>query len=270
MLYLIATPIGHLSDFSFRAVETCKLCDYLLCEDTRRSQILLGHYQIKKPLKSYHLFNEAQKLEEILSDLDKGLSIGLLSDGGTPLICDPGALLVRTCIERNLQVSAIPGPSALIEALILSGFDSHPFQFLGFMPRKEKEILQILSSALFYPGTTLFYESPQRLADTLKILSDLFPQTRVAIARELTKTYEEVFRSNASEAYAHFLNHPPKGEIVLLIEGKKQVDIEQDPKLLVEELIKDYKLSLTEAIKTASHLLKTQKQSIYRLFHSEK
>ncbi len=270
MLYLIATPIGNLSDFSFRAIETCQKCDYLLCEDTRRSSILLQHYQIKKPLKSYHQFNESEKLQSVLDDLSQGLEIGLLSDGGTPALCDPGEILVRACRENNLAITSIPGPCAVIQALILSGFPTHPFQFFGFLPRKESEILQIIPFALSFPGTSIFYESPQRLTSTLELLSQISPNLEVAVVRELTKTFEEVVRLPAKDAYTHFLEHPPRGEIVLLFKGFEENFTNKEPQHLVEELMTTYKISLTEAIKTAAHLLKTHKQTIYKLFHSEK
>ncbi len=270
MLYLIATPIGNLSDFSFRAVETCQKCDYLLCEDTRRSSILLDHYSIHKPLRSYHQFNETEKLENILKDLEAGKEIGLLSDGGTPALCDPGALLVKACREKDLPITTIPGPCALIQALIQSGFPTHPLQFFGFMPRKETEILHLLPLVFSFPGTSLFYESPQRLIDTLRLISELSPTTEVAVARELTKTFEEVLTFTALDAHAHFLKTPVRGEVVLLIKGFQENFTHKEPKELVEELVDTYKISLTDAIKTAAHLLKTPKQNIYKLFHSEK
>lgn len=270
VLYLIATPIGNLSDFSFRAVETCGRCDYLLCEDTRRSSILLEHYNIQKPLKSYHQFNETEKLYAVLRDLGEGKHIGLLSDGGTPALCDPGELLVRACKEKGLPVTSIPGPCALIQALILSGLPTHPFQFFGFMPRKETEVLQVLPSILSFPGVTAFYESPQRLTSTLEILARKSPQTQVAVARELSKTFEEVLRFSAEEASCHFSKQQVKGEIVLLIEGNQDLFAGKSPENLVQELMDTYKISLTEAIKTSAHLLKIPKQQIYKQFHFEK
>jgi 16S rRNA (cytidine1402-2'-O)-methyltransferase len=270
MLYLIATPIGNLSDFSFRALEVCQKCDYLLCEDTRRSSILLNHYQIKKPLKSYHQFNESEKLSFVLQDLSQGLEIGLLSDGGTPALCDPGEILVKACREKKIPITSIPGPCALIQALILSGFTTHPFQFFGFLPRKDSEILQILPFALSFAGTSIFYESPQRLTSTLELIAQIAPDLEVAVVRELTKTFEEVIRLPAKEAHLHFVQNPPRGEIVLLFQGLQENFQDKSPKDLVEELMNIYKISLTEAIKTAAHLLKTNKQTVYKLFHSEK
>ncbi|MBM3198526.1 MAG: 16S rRNA (cytidine(1402)-2'-O)-methyltransferase [Chlamydiae bacterium] len=269
MLYLIATPIGNLGDFSFRAVEVLSSCDYLLCEDTRRSLILLQRYEIKKRLESYHQENEASKLSFVMQDLQKGMTIGLLSDAGSPLICDPGSQLVKMCIEKQIPFTSIPGPTALIQALILSGLPAIPFQFLGFVPRKESELLALLPQILSFTGTTLLYESPQRLVHTLQVLSKAAPSTEVAIARELTKTFEEVIRMDALSAHEHFVNHPPKGEIVLLIKGFQDLQRTREPRQLVQELIDTYHLSLTEAIKTAAHLLSLPKQSVYKIFHHE-
>ncbi len=270
VLHLIATPIGNLGDFSLRAIETCKSCCYLLCEDTRKSGILLNHYNIHTPLRSYHQFNEQEKLSLVLQDLKEGKQIGLLSDGGTPVLCDPGNILVEACRKNELPVTSIPGPCALIQALVLSGFPPHPFQFFGFMPRKETEILQILPSVLSFPGVSLFYESPNRLVSTLKLLKNIFPKAEIAVARELSKTFEEVLRLNAEQGYEHYLKNPPKGEIVLLIQGTEEDFSLKDPKSLVEELMSTYKISLTDAIKTTGHLLKTPKQTIYKIFHHEK
>lgn len=269
MLYLIATPLGNLSDFSLRAIETLKSCDYVLCEDTRRSVILLKHYEIHKPLESYHKFNETEKLPKILQDLKQGKVVGLVSDGGSPAISDPGEMLIQACIKEKIPFTTIPGPTALIEALILSGLPLCPFQFLGFMPRKESEILGLLPFVLSYAGTSIFYESPERLQETLALLAKNHPEVRVAVARELTKTFEEVIRLPAKEAASYFLKHPPRGEIVLLIEGKLDLFKDKEPEALVEELQLTYKLPLAAAIKAAAHLLSLPKQAIYRRFHAD-
>jgi 16S rRNA (cytidine1402-2'-O)-methyltransferase len=269
VLTLIATPIGNLADISLRALEEMKKCDKLLCEDTRRSAILLNHYDIKKPLESYHQYNEAHKLSKILSSLKQGLHIGLLSDGGTPGLCDPGLPLVRACIAEGIAVTAVSGPCALILALILSGFPTEPFQFFGFMPRKEAEILSLLPFVLSFPGTSIFYESPKRLEASLSLLAKMSPHTEVAVARELTKAFETVVRMTAKEAFIHFAAHPPRGEIVLLIKQSQNPFAEKEPKELVSELVTTYSFTLPEAIKTASHLLKVPKQSVYKLFHAQ-
>lgn len=245
-----------------------KSCDKLLCEDTRRSSILLNHYEIKKPLESYHQFNEQQKVEKTIDALKQGMHIGLLSDGGTPAVCDPGSILIRACIAENIPFTATPGPSALILALILSGFPTEPFQFFGFLPRKESEIFSLFPQTLSFPGTSIFYESPQRLAYSLSLLAQIAPETEIAVARELTKTFEEVLRMTAAEGAARFAHETPRGEIVLLIKGKQDPFTGKKPEELVQELTEIYRLSLPEAIKTAAHLLKLPKQSIYKIFHS--
>jgi 16S rRNA (cytidine1402-2'-O)-methyltransferase len=269
LLYLVATPIGNLSDISLRALETLKMCDYLLCEDTRKSSILLRRHEIKNKLESYHLFNEKSKLQKILNDLKNGMNIALLSDGGSPAICDPGETLTAACIKEEIPFTLIPGPAALIQALILSGLPINPFQFLGFIPRKKAEIMTVLPSVLSYPGTSVFYESPKRLKATLDTLAEAAPDTEVAVARELTKTFEEVVRGNAQKVAAHFEENPPRGEIVLLIKGMQDPFAGKEPEALVKELMETYKLTLSSAIKAAAHFLNAPKQSIYKLFHQE-
>ncbi|HSW86020.1 MAG TPA: 16S rRNA (cytidine(1402)-2'-O)-methyltransferase, partial [Rhabdochlamydiaceae bacterium] len=171
MLYLIATPIGNLADISFRAITVLQSCDYILCEDTRTSLHLLQKYEINKPLKSYHQFNESGRAEEILADLKKDLTIALITDAGTPGISDPGEKLASLCRAEGIQVSAIPGPCAAIAALSISGLSSKRFQFLGFLPKKHSENKAVLIDVLHYPGTSICYESPHRITDTLELLS---------------------------------------------------------------------------------------------------
>jgi 16S rRNA (cytidine1402-2'-O)-methyltransferase len=220
MLYLIATPIGNLADFSFRALQTIELCDYLLCEDTRHSSILLNHYKIKKPLKSYHKFNEKKREEEIIHDLKEGKVIGLISDAGTPCIADPGARLVNVCLKAGLEVTPIPGASAIIVALSASGLETNRFQFLGFLPRKKGQHLKMLTEMLEYSGTSICYESPYRIKATLEVLASLDPEREVVIARELTKKFEEFSRGTASLLNQAWEKRTPKGEFVLLVGGK--------------------------------------------------
>jgi 16S rRNA (cytidine1402-2'-O)-methyltransferase len=219
MLFLIATPIGNLKDISLRALETLQACDYLLCEDTRHTGLLLAHYQLKIPLKSFHLFNEVSKEKRVIADLKQGLNIGLVSDAGTPAISDPGEKLVRRCREEEITVVAIPGPCAAITALSASGLPTSRFQFFGFLPRKKGKLTHILAEALDYPGTTICYESPFRLAATLKILTSLDPQASCTVARELTKKFESFSHGSAQTLFEKFSASPPKGEIVLLIQG---------------------------------------------------
>src|ERR1700733_30336 len=162
MLYVIATPIGNLSDITYRAVQTLQSCDYILCEDTRHSLALLRHYQIRKPLTSLHKFNESKKQQAIVEDLHRGQTIGLISDAGTPAISDPGSWLIQRCLEEKIRVIPIPGASALTTALSCSGLNTERFQFCGFLPKKASELKKCLQELLAYPGTTVCYESPHR------------------------------------------------------------------------------------------------------------
>lgn len=217
MLYLIATPIGNLADITFRAVQTLAVCDYVLCEDTRRSRILLSHYELQKPLKSYHKFKEAQMEERVIADLRRGLKLALLSDAGTPTISDPGQRLVARCRREGLCVTALPGSCAAVMALSLSGFDTAPFQFVGFLPAKKTACERALATCLQYEGTSIIYETPHRIAKVLQRLAALDPKRPLCIARELTKKFEECLFGDAGELLAHFQAHPPRGEMVLLI-----------------------------------------------------
>ena len=270
MLYIVPTPIGNLKDITLRAIETLSSCDYILCEDTRHSSILLNHYQIKKPLKSFHQFNEASRLSPILEDLRSGKNIALISDGGTPGICDPGAGLIKACREASLPLTSLPGPCAVTTAFSLWGSNETAFQFLGFFPRKEKEIHLILAQTLSYKGITIFYESPQRILDTLEVLNTFCPKRKILITRELSKSFEEIISGVAHELIEHFTLHPPKGEFVLLIDEDTTNPLST---LSVEELLEtlqnEYKLSLTDAIKTAAHIKQVSKQSIYKQVHGD-
>ncbi|HSW72474.1 MAG TPA: 16S rRNA (cytidine(1402)-2'-O)-methyltransferase [Chlamydiales bacterium] len=267
MLYLIASPIGNLGDITLRALEILKKCDYILCEDTRRSRILLDHFGIQKPLKSFHKFSEKKEERGILGDLRQGMEIGLLSDAGTPTIADPGRDLIVRVIEEGLPFTALPGPCSLIQGLVLSGFPSERFQFLGFLSKKESEELKVLKSMLFFNGTSICYVPPNRLINTLECLEELSANANLGVARELTKIHEECVRGNPTTLISHFKNNPPKGEIVLLVE-KGKIEEEEIP---LEELLpllqESFSLSLKEAIKMAAKLLGKPKKIIYNKTH---
>jgi len=267
MLFLVATPIGHLSDITFRAIETLNLCDYILCEDTRHSLILLRHYKIQKPLKSYHKFNEASQTDQIVHDLKLGKKIALISDAGTPGISDPGADLVKVCIKNNISITSIPGPCAAIQALSCSGLTTDRFQFVGFLARKENELKQELKSILSYEGTTICYESPHRIVSVLKLIHEINPTRYLVLARELTKKFEEIIRGTAIELLAHWNETPLKGEFVLLFSQSTQaekIDWEQlTPKEHVELLQTAYGITRQEAIKIAAELRGVPKRQVY-------
>jgi 16S rRNA (cytidine1402-2'-O)-methyltransferase len=259
MLYLIATPIGNLADITFRAVEILKKCDYILCEDTRHSRILLEHYKIKTPLKSFHKFNEASRERSILDDLKNGLSIGIISDAGMPMICDPGMRIVQACRKEDLEVTVVPGPSAFLTAFALSGWETESFQFVGFLPKNSKKIQELLR----YPGVTLGYESPNRLCKTLASLPE---DTFVAVARELTKLHEDFREGTAKELLKHYNTSQPKGEIVLLIKGQNKPRISEETLCdLVKEKIKKEKRTLSEAVRLIAQEYGYSRSRLYKV-----
>ena len=266
MLYLVATPIGNLKDITFRALEVLKECDYILCEDTRHSSILLTHYQIEKPLRSYHKFNESSSEQKIIHDLLNGNKIALISDAGTPGISDPGEKLVKACIENDISVSSIPGPCALIAAISCSGLLTDRFQFCGFLPKKSQALQEILSEVLQYKGTSVCYESPNRVIHLLEVLSQLAPQRQIVLARELTKKFEQIDRGNALNLYQKWQTLEPKGEFVLVISPNEDtydwssLSVNEH----VEKLMLDFNLTKKEAIKTVSELRHVPKKAIYK------
>ncbi len=220
-LFLVPTPIGNLKDLTFRAVEILESVDLILAEDTRQSGKLLKHYNIRTPLRSHHMFNEHKSAEAICTRILSGQSIALISDAGTPGISDPGFHLVRTCIERDIPVETLPGPSALLPALVNSGLPCDRFCFEGFLPQKKgrnKRIAGLVGEA----RTMVFYESPFRLIKTLHELAAAFGAERKAtVSRELTKLYEETVRGTLESLANHYTSKPPKGEIVIIVSGKE-------------------------------------------------
>jgi 16S rRNA (cytidine1402-2'-O)-methyltransferase len=217
VLSLVATPIGNLGDITLRALDTLKAADLIACEDTRHSLILLRHYGIEKPLISYHEHNEARRTAELIEQIANGKHVAVISDAGLPGISDPGHRLLRACRERGLPFTIIPGPSAVLTALLGSGLPAEPFFFGGFLPPKSGGRERDLLAALARPATSIFFESPHRILRSLEILATQAPQHEICVARELTKTFEEYRRGPAADILAHYTAHPPKGEIVLVI-----------------------------------------------------
>ena len=219
-LFLVPTPIGNLEDITLRAIRILKEVDLILAEDTRVTRKLLNHYNINKPLKSYHAYNEHKIKENIITQLKQGIKIALVTDAGTPGISDPGFLIVRTCIENNIEVECLPGPTAFVPALIKSGIPSDRFTFEGFLPHKKgrKKKLEILS---LEPRSMVFYESPHRLIKTLHDLAHYFGEDRKAsVSRELTKKFEETINGNLNSIGSYFNKSSPKGEFVIVVQGK--------------------------------------------------
>ena len=219
MLFVVATPIGNLGDISIRALETLKSVDLIAAEDTRHSSILLNHHGIRKPLVSYHQHNEAKRTAEMVERLNAGERIALITDAGMPGVSDPGARLIRECINRDLPFTIIPGPSSILMALVGSGFSMENFAFEGFLPVKSGQRERQLRTASERDSTTIFFESPYRLVKTLTACLEIMPDRPICVARELTKKFEEFRRGTAAELLAHYQARPPKGEIVLVISG---------------------------------------------------
>lgn len=215
ILYLVATPIGNLGDLSHRAVEVLKAADLIACEDTRHSRILLDHYGIRKPLTSFHDFSEKRRAPELVEKAKNGAKIALVSDAGTPGIADPGFRLVAEAIREGVRLEAIPGPSAFVTALVLSGFPTDRFAFEGFLPVKDGQRRNRLKALTGENRTVIFYESPHRILKSLAAIRETLGDPEIAVARELTKKFEEVLRGKASEVEARLKK--PLGEFVIVI-----------------------------------------------------
>lgn len=218
-LYIVATPIGNLGDITLRARDCLAGVDTIACEDTRHSGILLQHLGIRKPLLSIHEHNEASRSVQLIEELRAGRSAAYISDAGMPGVSDPGQRLVNACIRAGIPIEVLPGPCAVITALIGSGFPADAFFFGGFLPVKSGQRERALTRALERDETTVFYESPHRLGSTLALLATLAPHSRLCVARELTKKFEEFRRGTAREILAHYTAHPAKGEICLVLAG---------------------------------------------------
>ena len=220
-LYIVPTPIGNLKDITFRAIEVLKEVDLILAEDTRTSGKLLKHFEISTPSQSHHMHNEHKTVEGLINKLKSGTTIALISDAGTPAISDPGFLLTRACIENNVEVDCLPGATAFVPALVNSGLPNDKFVFEGFLPVKKGRQTRLLALAE-ETRTIIFYESPHKLLKTLTNFCEYFGDDRqVSVSRELTKLYEETIRGTAKEVLQHYTNKPPKGEIVIVVAGKK-------------------------------------------------
>jgi 16S rRNA (cytidine1402-2'-O)-methyltransferase len=219
MLFLVGSPIGNLGDITLRALEVLKDVVIVAAEDTRRSSILLKRFDISKPLISFHEHNEARRTAELIERLRRGEKVALLTDAGMPSISDPGYRLVRACIESGIRVEVIPGPSAVLTALVGSGLPTDRFYFGGFLPVKSGQRERELLAALARGCTSIYFESPHRILKSLEVLRCADPHRQVCVARELTKQFEEYRRGEVESVFAHYEAHPAKGEITLVISG---------------------------------------------------
>ena len=228
MLSVVPTPIGNRQDITLRAIEVFKSADLIAAEDTRHSGLLLQHLGIKKPFLSLHGHNESFRCEDVANRISAGSHIALITDAGMPGISDPGYRLIRTCIDRGLPVSVLPGPSAVLTALVGSGFPSDRFFFGGFLPVKSGRRANELTAAVARGETSIYFESPHRILKTLAALHTICPRRTVCVARELTKTFEEYRRETPAALIAHFEKHPPKGEITIVIPAGSTSQRERD------------------------------------------
>jgi len=271
-LYLVPTPIGNLKDITLRALETLKEADVIAAEDTRQTLKLLNHFEIKKTMISYHKFNEQSKSDIIIELLMEGKNVALVSDAGTPGISDPGSVVVQRCIEKMIDFEVLPGATAITTALVYSGLDTTKFLFRGFLPRENKDRKIIVDQLLQSQETLIFYEAPHRLLDTLTFLLDAFGDRKIAVCRELTKIYQEIYRGSIKESIQYFIEKKPRGEFVLALEGKKLEDIKEEKKevwinLSVEEHILKYindGINKKDAIKLVAKERELPKSEVYK------
>ena len=268
MLYIVATPIGNLDDISFRAVDTLKSVDLIAAEDTRHTVRLLNHFNIKTPLTSYHEHNRATKGVQLIEKLKNGANIALVSDAGMPGISDPGEDLVQLCVENNVEFTVIPGPSAFVNALVMSGMSTSSFVFEGFLGVKKSEKIKKLSEYKHDTRTLILYEAPHKLLKTLGCIHEVLGERQIALCRELTKKYEEVQRLTAAQAIEHYTANEPRGEFVLVIEGgmPNEVCYTTDITEHVDELIQNG-TDKKDAIAQVAKLRGVSKRDVYNKYH---
>ena len=266
-LYIVATPIGNLEDITLRAVRILKEVDLIAAEDTRHTLKLLNHLEISKPMISYHRHNEGERTDDLIKELEAGKQIALVSDAGTPGICDPGEEIIKRCIEKNIKIIPIPGACAMVNALIASGVSTKEFSFLGFLPLNKKTRREKLEEIKNSNKTTILYEAPHKLKNTLKDLSDIVENRKMVLARELTKIHEEYIRGTVDELIEKSENL--KGEIVLIIEESKKKEENKLNDLSLEEHYNFYKaqgLSKKEIIKKIAKDRNVNKNEVYQYF----
>ena len=271
ILTLVATPIGNLGDFSPRAVEVLKSVDLIAAEDTRNTLKLLNHFEIRTPMTAYHEYNRFDKADELVEQLLAGKNVACVTDAGMPGISDPGEVLAAKCIEAGITVTCVPGPSAGITALVLSGLSTRRYRFEGFLPSDKKERGAVLADVKNDAATLIFYEAPHRLLKTLEVLYEALGDRRAAIVKELTKVHEQVLRTTLSEAIRHFKEEEPRGEYVLVVEGRSFEEKQQEQEaswqsLSIEEHLQMYEaqgLDRKEAMKRAAKDRGVSKREIY-------
>jgi 16S rRNA (cytidine1402-2'-O)-methyltransferase len=261
-LFVVATPIGNLEDITLRALRILKEVDIIAAEDTRQTRKLLNHFVVKTPLTSYHEYNEKARGAELVKKMLLGKSVALVSDAGTPAISDPGFTLVNLAIKEGIEVVSVPGASALVSALSISGLDITEFTFLGFLPSKAGERKKLLEGLTKKEGTYAVYESPRRLVKTLCTIYDILGDIQVVVAREMTKMHEEVVRGKVSEVIKAFETNGVKGEIVLIFRTQPRVATLEEAIIGLKSFLKDG-LSVSEAAKRAAKEFDMKKSVLY-------
>ena len=271
MLYICATPIGNLGDITQRVLETLNEVDLIAAEDTRNSIKLLNHFNIKTPMTSYHEFNKYDKADELILKLREGKNIALITDAGTPAISDPGEVLVKKCHEEGIPVTSLPGACACITALTLSGISTRRFAFEAFLPSDKKERKTILNELENETRTIIIYEAPHHLLDTLKELLDVLGDRNITLCKELTKRFENINKTTLASSIEYYSLNPPKGEFVLVIEGKSHEEIIKEKQasfenMTIEEHLKSYTdkgIDKKEAMKLVAKDRGVSKRDIY-------
>lgn len=271
-LYLCATPIGNLEDMTYRAVRILNEVDLIAAEDTRNSIKLLNHFNIKTPMTSYHEFNKYEKADYLVSKLLEGLNIAEITDAGTPGISDPGEELVKRALDAGITVTSVPGPAAFVDALIISGQSTRRFVFEAFLPTDKKERRAVLESFQKETRTIIMYEAPHRLKKTLAELHEYIGNRKLSICKELTKRYENNFRTTIEEAMDYYEENDPKGEFVLVIEGRSEVELQEEEmqkwdSITIEEhmnIYLDKGMSKKEAMKAVASDRGISKRDVYQ------
>lgn len=263
ILYIVSTPIGNLEDITLRSLRILKEVDIIAAEDTRHSLKLLNHYGIKKPLISYWSEKEKVRADELIQKLLSGMSVALISDAGTPGISDPAAVLIKRAIEENIQIIPIPGASAVIAALSASGLNTDEFTFIGFLPPKQAHRRKKLLDLSFEPRTLVFYEAPHRIHETLADIETVIPGRKAAVAREITKKYEEIMRGELSEIVSAMKDKTSAGEYVIIVEGRQDEEKGFDEALLEVQLLMRKGMGRKEAVNSVASQYGISKKELY-------
>lgn len=260
MLYIVPTPIGNLEDMTYRGVRVLKECHLILCEDTRTSQVLLTHYGIETPRKSYHKFNEREVLDRLLSLLEEGKDLALISDAGMPGIQDPGRILIEACLENKLDYTVLPGPSAFVTAFIASGFQAESFEYIGFLPEKSSKRKKLLQDLKDHKNPMIFYEAPHRVYSSLDDIKEVWGNREVFVGRELSKKFEQYARFHLEDPYRDFIKD--KGEFVVVVQGNEEAP-EVDIKEALEECI-NQGMKVSQAVKEVAKTYNLPKNQVYK------